>query len=63
MPRTVHPSSRTEPEASSSRTRSRRLTHRSVVALMSAGKTTPGVACGLSCLDAAPVTGHLASFT
>jgi uncharacterized protein YbcI len=33
-----------------------RLTHRRVVAFMSANQTTPGVACELFMLDAAPLT-------
>ncbi len=35
-----------------------RLTHRRVVAFLSANQTTPGVACELFFLDAAPVTAH-----
>lgn len=35
-----------------------RLTHRQVVAFMSANQTSPGVACELFFLDAAPLTGR-----
>jgi uncharacterized protein YbcI len=35
-----------------------RLTHRRVVAFMSANQTTPGVACELFFLDAAPLSGQ-----
>ena len=35
-----------------------RLTHRRVVAFMSANQTTPGVACELFFLDAAPLVAH-----
>jgi uncharacterized protein YbcI len=35
-----------------------RLTHRRVVAFLSANQTTPGVACELFFLDAAPLTGQ-----
>ena len=36
-----------------------RLTHRRVVAFMSANQTTPGVACELFFLDAAPLSGQI----
>jgi len=36
-----------------------RLTHRRVVAFMSANQTTPGIACELFFLDAAPLTAHI----
>lgn len=36
-----------------------RLTHRRVVAFMSANQTTPGVACELFFLDAAPLAAHI----
>ena len=36
-----------------------RLTHRRVVAFMSANQTTPGVACELFFLDAAPLAGQI----
>jgi uncharacterized protein YbcI len=38
-----------------------RLTHRRVVAFMSANQTTPGVACELFFLDASPLTDQIAS--
>jgi uncharacterized protein YbcI len=38
-----------------------RLTHRRVVAFMSANQTTPGVACELFFLDASPLTEQIAS--
>lgn len=40
-----------------------RLTHRRVVAFMSANQTTPGVACELFFLDAAPLLCHARSAT
>jgi uncharacterized protein YbcI len=40
-----------------------RLTHRKVVAFLSANQTTPGVACELFFLDAAPLTATLGSDT
>ncbi len=40
-----------------------RLTHRRVVAFMSANQTTPGVACELFFLDAAPLTGQVQGAT
>jgi len=40
-----------------------RLTHRRVVAFMSANQATPGVACELFFLDAAPLTSYAASST
>jgi uncharacterized protein YbcI len=36
-----------------------RLTHRRVVAFLSANQTTPGVACELFFLDAAPLSGQI----
>ncbi len=38
-----------------------RLTHRHVVAFLSANQTTPGVACELFFLDAAPIAAHAQS--
>ncbi len=38
-----------------------RLTHRRVVAFMSANQTTPGVACELFFLDAAPLAARIAT--
>ncbi len=38
-----------------------RLTHRRVVAFLSANQTTPGVACELFFLDAAPLAARIGS--